>query len=229
METAFLKEALFTGHTGNAFKLGTALTQGWFWFRPEGCSLLFRGLNMFEIDFYDILFCANIDVTTITVPSYLSHNSSTNYFYVLRKVNCCGELEYTLSASAKAGFDGNGNLAIIGPNSIFAVFVQQLTNTKIRLIWFYCPLKEKQKPAKFKIYYDNATGQVDYQNALATINYAGRRFYQYLSNQLQANDYLFVIRVEDSFGNQDASLAKFKISLGNNQVEPVTVLDITNV
>jgi len=55
IEMSWLREALFNGMTANAFKLGTVLSLGWFWSRTAGCSALYRGYDMEEIDFSNIL------------------------------------------------------------------------------------------------------------------------------------------------------------------------------
>ena len=54
VERDWLREALFNGMTANAFKLGTTLSLGWFWVRVAGCSVLYRGSSMGEIDFVNI-------------------------------------------------------------------------------------------------------------------------------------------------------------------------------
>jgi len=40
------REALFNGATAAAFKLGTVLTQGWFWVRRSGCAAVYRGASI---------------------------------------------------------------------------------------------------------------------------------------------------------------------------------------
>ena len=64
MELKFLREALYNGMTANAFKLGTVLTGGWFWMRIGGCSVLYRGPGMSEINFDDLLAVSANSATT---------------------------------------------------------------------------------------------------------------------------------------------------------------------
>ncbi len=224
METKWLKEALFSGMTANAFKLGTVLTLGWFWPRVTGCSALYRGNSMKTIDFANVLAVADADAYEISPPSYVQHNSSSTYFYVIRRANNCGDEECTLAAAVKVVIDADGELAQPRPNSIFEVKAEQVTGSKIQLVWFYCPIDQESKPVCFKVYYDARTGQIDYENPLAVIRYAGRRFYNYRSDTLDAGRYLFAIRAEDAAGTENASLARIRIQLDTTSPDAVDIL-----
>jgi len=225
MEIRWYKEALFSGMSSNAFKLGTVLTLGWFWFRISGCNVLYRGLTISNVDFNNILILTETGVQTVTIPSYLSHENDTTYFYVVRKANKCGDEEKTLSASTKVQLDSNGDLTKPEPNNIYEFAVQQISKDKIELMWFYCPLEQRSEPVWFKIYTDNGTGQIDYQNPLSTIDYIGRKFYTYKSQSLATGKYLFAIRVENSEGIDDNSLAIMKIELKNYSPSAIEILN----
>ncbi len=229
METKWLKEALFSGMTANAFKLGTVLTLGWFWPRVTGCSVLYRGSSMEQIDFENILAVADVDTYEISPPSYVQHNSSSTYFYVIRRANNYGDEECTLAAAVKVVIDADGGLAQPQPNSIFEVKAEQVTGSKIQLVWFYCPIAQESELVCFKVYYDAGTGQIDYENSLAEISYAGRRFYNYQSDTLDAGRYLFAIRAEDAAGTEDASLARIRIQLDTTSPDAVDVLSAETV
>ena len=229
METRWLKEALFIGMTANAFKLGTVLTLGWFWPRLAGCSVLYRGSSMERIDFDNLLAVAEVDADQILPPSYVQHNNNTTYFYVIRRANNCGEQEHTLAAAVKVTIDANGELAQPQPNSIFEVRTQQVAGNKIQLVWYYCPLEQKSETAFFKVYYDSRTGQIDYENPIATICYAGRMFYSYQSNALNTGRYLFAVRTEDAAGTQDSSLAKLSIQLDATSPDAVNIIGVEAV
>ena len=213
MEAKFLKDALFVGMTSNAFKLGTALTLGWFWPRINGCAVLYRGLGIEVIDFDNILAVDEDDVSQISPPDYVGHEASTTYFYVVHRVNNCGSEEQSLAAAAKVVIDEDSDLAPSEPNDIFLVEAGQVEGGKVRLIWFYSPLEQESRPVCFKIYCDRGTGQVDYQNAVAVISYMGGKFYSYQTNALQAGRYLFVIRAEDTDGVDDGSSAEVKVGI----------------
>jgi len=224
METKWLKEALFSGMTANAFKLGTVLNLGWFWPRVTGCITLYRGFSMSTIDFDTILAVGAFGEAQIHPPLYLAHVSSTTYFYVVRRVNNCGDEECTLAAAVKVAIDADGELAQPQPNSIFEVKAEQMAGSKIQLVWFYSPLGQQSELVCFKVYYDAGTGQINYANALAVIPYTGRRFYSYLSDTLDAGRYLFAIRAEDAGGTENASLARIRIQLDTTSPDAVDVL-----
>ena len=229
METKWLKEALYAGMTANSFKLGTALTLGWFWPRVAGCSVLYRGISMERIDFANILTVADADAAEISPPSYVQYNNSTTYFYVIRRANNCGDQEHTLAAAVKVSIDANGDLAKPQPNNVFEIRARQVNGNKIQLIWYYCPIEQESAPAYFKVYYDAGTGQIDYENPIATIRYAGQRFYNYQSDSLEADKYQFCIRVEDAAGTESGSLAQVKIQLGTTSPDAIDILSAETV
>lgn len=224
IEQDWLLGALFGGMTANAFKLGTVLSQGWFWMRRSGCSVLYRGPAMDQIDFTNALTVAEQDAGQISPPLYVAHGSSSTYFYAVRRVNTCGYREHTLAAVAKVAIDADGNLAAPQPNNIFAAGVRQVNGNKVRLAWFYCPLRQKSKPVCFRIYHDAASGQVDYQNPIGTITYEGQRFHSYLTEPLAGGRYLFAILAEDADGVQNGSLARSTIQLVTEIPEAVDIL-----
>ncbi len=225
MDRMFLKEVLFYGASANAFKLGTVLTGGWFWVRVSGCTLLYRGEDISAIDFNNILAAGDIGAEQIQPPAYIHHDSSSVYFYVVRRVSNFGMAEQTFSAAVKVAIDDDGDLTSPKPNSIIELKAEQLADDKVRLIWFYCPLGQKSKPACFKIYYDAGTGQINYENPLATVKYAGRKFYSYISSSLNTGTYLFAIKAEDSAGAQSLPV-QIRIQVSGATLETITILEI---
>lgn len=224
MEVRFLREALFAGMSANAYKLGTVLTCGWFWARLGGCSVLYRGDSMEAIDFANILTAAEADACEISPPGYVQHNSSSTYSYVVRRANNCGDEEHTLSAAVKVAIDAEGNLAAPAPNNIFAVKAEQANGNKIRLIWYYCPIEQQSPPACFNVYYDEGTGQIDYEDPVATIRYAGRRFYSYQSDSLDAGEHLFCIKAEDAAGTESSSSAPERVQLDTTAPDAIDII-----
>ncbi len=224
IEMSRLREALFNGMTANAFKLGTVLSLGWFWARIAGCSALYRGYNMEEIDFANILTVAEQDDCEISPPGYISHSSGSTYFYVIRRFNSCGYQERTLAAAIKFSIESNGEPAEPKPNKVFDSIFELKDGNKIRLIWFYCPLEQKSKPVCFNVYHDNRTGQIDYQNPVAKIVYKGRKFYSFQSGALEAGNYLYAIRSEDTGGLENNSLAQIKIQLSPTNLNAIDIV-----
>lgn len=224
IEQDWLPTALFGGMTANAFKLGMALTLGWFWMRRSGCSALYRGPKIDQIDFANPLTVTEQDAGQISPPTYVAHGSNSTYFYALRRFNTCGYQERTLAAVAKVATDAQGNLTAPQPNNIFAAAAKQVAGNKVQLTWFYCPLQQESRPVCFRIYHDAATGQIDYQNPIATITYQGQRFYSYLTEPLAVGRYLFAVRTEDADGVQNGSLARLIIQLTPDIPEAVDIL-----
>jgi len=226
MGTRWLKGALFAGMTGNAFKLSTALTLGWFWMRSDGCSVLYRGVNMEQIDFANVLTVAKLDAESISPPSYLQHNSRSIYYYVVHRINSCGDEEQTLGCAVKISLDSEGELKQPQPNSVFEVIAEQVSGNKVKLFWYYCPVDQKSAPACFNVYYDGRTGQIDYEEPLASIRYVGRMFYSYQSNALDTGTYLFAIRAEDAEGIENESLGGIRIQLGAASPDAIDILGV---
>jgi hypothetical protein len=220
----WLNDALFNGMTSNAFKFGTTLSLGWFWTRITGCSALYRGPNIEQIDFDTVLTVGQIDASEISPPNYLPHESNSTYFYTVRRYNHCGYLEHTLAASAKVSLNAEGQLDKPRPNKIYAAKAEQVDIDKVLLTWFYCPLEQDSQPGCFNIYYDNRTGQIDYENPLATISFKGQKFYSYQSGPLETGKYLFAIRAEDTDGNANQSSACLSIELNDICPDAIDIL-----
>lgn len=224
-ERTWLKDALFAGMTANALKLGSTLSLGWFWMRTGGCSALYRGSEMRCIDFESILSVANRTAGFISPPAYVEHGASSSCFYVVRRYNRCGIQEHTLAAAVKLSFDAGGELASAQPNDIFNLAAEVTEGDKVQLTWFYSVLEQKAAPARFKIYHDAGTGQIDYDNPVAAIAYDGRRFYSYKSTALEASRYLFAIRAEDADGVENDSPALLRIEVPPGSPDAIVILD----
>jgi len=229
METKWLKASLFAGMTVDGFNLGTVLTLGWFWLRIAGCSILYRGENMDTIDFTKILVVANTDSIEISPPSYIKHKNGSTYFYVIRRTNNCGVQEQTMGAAVKVAIDADGNLKPLSPNNIFAVKAEEVNGNKIYLLWYYCPIEQKTKPVGFNVYYDEGTGQIDYEDSIKTIMYADRIFYSYTSDALSAGKYLFAIKPESIDGRENDSLRQIEIQISSTSPERIDILSTRTV
>lgn len=213
MEIKFLKDALFSGMTSNAFKLGTVLSLGWFWVRIHGCTILYRGRSMREIDFDQVLSTAEVSALQISPPTYLPHGSDSTWFYVVRRANGNGDEEETLRAAVKVATDSEGDLVGPAPNSLFAVTFN-VRGERVELVWRYIEICQGQKPVCFRIYSDGGTGQVDYETTVGIINYNGRRFYFWMSEPLGQGRYLFSIKAAGSDGGESHSKMLLAMQIG---------------
>jgi hypothetical protein len=215
---------LYEGGSPNGVKLGMGLTGGDFWPRIAGCSILYRGSGMDLIDFTNILAVSEEEASEISPPIYVSHDNGSIYFYVIRRVNNCGREEHTLAAAVKVSIDTSGELAKPQSNNVFESRAEQMGDNKIWLVWYYCPIEQQSPPVCFKVYYDVGTGQIDYENPIATISYAGRRFYTYQSDVLDGDKYLFAIRAEDVAGTENTSLSKIEVHLDSASPGAINIL-----
>jgi len=229
MDIHFLRGALFTGMTANAFKLGTVLTLGWFWPRVGGGCLLYRGMSLDEIDFGNVLGVADLDSKEISPPSYLQHEADSKWFYVARRVNSCGCLEHTLSAAVKVSIDTGGDLAKPRPNGILGVRAAQFDDDRIRLVWFYSSLDQESPPARFRIYFDYGIGQIEYEDSIANVGYAGQRYYCFETESLNVGDYLFCVRAEDAADTEGSSSAQMRVQFDNVSPCEIDVVSVETI
>ena len=222
--TTLFRSSLYGGDSANGFKLCMGLTGGDFWARISGSQNLYRGQKADTIDFETIIAITNVDNDSVVVPSFIEHNGSAYYVYAIRRTNCCGDEEQTLSAAVRVSFDANGDLAPAGTNKVFSVKAEQSGTDKVRLIWFYWPINQGKQIAEFRIYSDNASGIIDYENPVAQIDYTGRKFYDYLTGTLTNNNNRFCIRAVASDNTEDGCLDEIIIQLNRQKPDSVDIL-----
>lgn len=224
MDAEFYRDALFGGMTSNAFKLGTVLTLGWFWVKRDGCAILYRGSSFWTIDFENILLVTEPEPREITVPSYISHENGQSY-YAIRRANSSGDCERGLQAVIRVEFDSEGKLAGTRPNAVYGLKAEQQTSGSIRMSWYYCPLAQESEPARFNIYGNNGTGEIDYENAIATKQYASKGFYICEVTVAAEGRYSFAVRAEDKAGTEsDVSICT--IDIVSKVCEPPVIVDV---
>jgi len=218
------RETLLNGMTSVALKLGTTLSLGWFWFRVTGCSALYRGPSLEQVDFNDLLTVAERHARQVSPPGYVPHNSDSAYTYVVRRFNERGYQEETLAASARISLDSGGKLQEPKPNKISILKAELIEGGRARLVWFYCPIDQESEPASFKVYYNSGTGQIDFDNELATIPYEGLKFYHYKSAPLGGAKYVFTVRAEDADGTEDGSSNRLNVELNAAKPNSINIL-----
>jgi hypothetical protein len=229
IEKSWLLDVLANGMTGNAIKLGTALSMGWFWMRNTGCCALYRGTNLEQIDFEHILKTAGTNEENISIPAFCEHGNSSVYFYILRHFNKSGVREQTFSAVLKISLDSNGDIETDRSNGIYSSTAEIIDNNKVRLSWFYNPIGQKSEPEYFKIYFDNGSGQIDYENSIAEIEYSRHKFYCYDSASLQNGTYLFVIRAVNVLGDENVSSEQIKVQIVNSELSSIEIIEAKNI
>jgi len=221
---SWLREALFQGATATGARLGTVLTQGWFWVRRAGCSAVYRGTTIADVDFDNVLCVAEPDRKQIPLPAYLSHDPMSRHYYVVRKFNGCGYPEQTRAAAVVVRVGPDGQLIEVGPNGIFGLNGRRAADHRVCLSWSYCPLAQNIAPAKFNIYRSDNAGQIDMEEPVGVVPYQGRRFYRYYSDGLAAGRYVFVVTAVSSDNVESASVPAVGIEAVGEPPAAPTVL-----
>lgn len=204
-ETPWLREALFNGATHSASKLGISLTQGWFWVRRNGCTSVYRGTGIAQVDLSRTLYVAEPEALEMLLPAYLSHPAGSTHCYLVRRFNGCGYQEKTVTAAAAFRIAPNGQLAQAQPNAIVGLRSEQVAATTLRLIWFYCPLDQKIMPARFNLYRNSVAGEIDFGNPVGNVRYEGQKLYCWHSIDLTDNQHTFAVRAMSRTGVEGMS------------------------
>ena len=216
-------DSLYEGDSPNGIKLCMGVTGGDFWARNEGCQNLYRGGNIEAVDFDTVVVVGDADDGLIE-PANANHDAGVIYFYVVRRANICGYEEQSLRASAKVGFDSQGDLIGHSCNMVLSVKGQQTAGPKVKLMWYYCPVEQGQRCKCFKVYWDNGTGVIDYDNELGEAAYAGKRFNSFQSGALTAGRYLFCVQAISSDGSKSSISGLVEIQISGLIAEGVDIL-----
>jgi hypothetical protein len=221
---SWIREALFNGTTGTAFKLGTALTQGWFWMRRGGCTALYGGATQGQVDFNRILQVADAGRETLSLFAHRSLPTDSTHCYLVRRLNSCGEQEQTTAAAVVVCVAPDGQLLPSAPNALSCLKGERIDNHKLRLTWVYCPLSQSTPPEQFNVYWDGGTGQIDIENPIAVIPYRGRNFYHYDSDALGDGQYVFVIKAVSADITESPLPTRVACQVRSLSCEPVSIL-----
>ena len=194
MERLWYREALFNGFGGNGFKLGTVLTGGWFWVRVAGCSVLYRGGALADIDFNNILAVYELGAEEIAVAGYIDYGGGDRYVYNVRRADGSGRCDWSLKASVIVELDSFSRLVEGRCNSVFEIYARQVHGCRVELMWSYFSWQQGAGPIGFRVYGDNGTGQMDHEQPIGEISYDGMRFYNYCTDGLDGGRYQFEVR-----------------------------------
>lgn len=227
-ERAWRKEALFNGMTPAAFKLGTVLTQGWFWVRHRGCTAVYRGSGITQVDLARILYVAEPDAREIRLPTYLSHTAGSTHCYLVRRFNSCGDEDRTKAAAAALHIGSDGHLAEPRPNVVVRFTAEQTSGTGLRLAWFYCPLDQGIAPGWFDIY-RRGTGAITPDIPIGITDYKGRRYCCYHSDTLVDGQYTFVVSAASAEGLEGVSSIPLVCQITTSPPEPAVILAATSI
>ena len=82
---------------------------------------------------------------------------------------------------------------------------------KIQVVWD--PPADVTDVDKYRVYFDNKTGTVDFTTSLGEVPEDGSTQYEFWTAQLVSGTYKFVIRVVDLAGNESTNIAEFSVVL----------------
>jgi hypothetical protein len=225
-DRTWLSGALLNGVSHTAIMLGTTLTQGWFWVRRSGCTAVYRGSGLTQVDLGRILYAGEPDARQIPLPVYLSHPAGSAHCYLARRFNSSGHQEATWAAAAVLRIASDGQRAPDRPNAVHGLHSELTNSANVRLIWFYCPLDQERAPGQFNVYRSDATGRVDFSDPVAVVRYNGQRFYHQDCTGLADGENPFVVRAADSDGVEGKPSSTVARRIEASSVEPPVVLAV---
>lgn len=220
MEAKFF-DSLYSGDSAQGIKLCLGLTEGDFWSRLAGVQLLYQGQDSNNIDFARIVAVSDTDEDVFELSA---GQPLSRWLYVVRRVNCYGFEEKTLNAAVSVEFDGLGNLVNRSCNKIFIVVAKQIESNRVLLKWFYQPIHQAKKISGFKICCDSGTGVIDYQNSIGSLSYTGRKFYEFISDELTEDVYKFCIRAVAADDTDDGFTGQIIIGLNRQRPDNISIL-----
>jgi hypothetical protein len=223
-----LFDVLCNAVTVRAIRLGTVLNMGWFWNRPTGCMVLYRGESTNSIDYHNPLSVANSDSRQIQVPNWIYRQFNSVNYYVVRRYNSQGYCEQSDAAAIKVVFDQAGELMPPTANRVFKFKAEQICCDSFEFEWFYNPLSQKDVPVKFNLCWDGGSGQINYSSPLSIINYRGHGLYKHIQDAIEPGRYLFALCAADAAGNCGPS-AKFAVQLCTPIVTQPQIIEIKNI
>ena len=163
MDLSFFN-GLTEGDFGNALPLCASLAEGDFWTRRSGCHVVYRGKgSIANIDFERIVI-ATTNKGLLTLPDYITHEASNDYYYAVRRISQTGKQEKGTAAIVRLALDDKGKRKSNRPNKVRQLKAEAAHEMRIRLCWFYWPMGAEAIPGHFAVYDVKATGRIDYEN-----------------------------------------------------------------
>lgn len=216
MDSLFFN-SLTEGDFSNGLPLLEGLTEGDFWTRSQGCYNIYGGQDHIDNIDYSHILLTSTTKGIVNLPTSISHEADTDYYYATRCVSGTGKEEKSTMSIVKLALDSDGKRRPVRPNCVKYLYAQPVSKGKVQICWWYWPIGQQIAPDHFAIFGDGENGTVDYNNVLTQINYTGEYFYSYVSSVGQdQKSYRFSVRSVASNGTDD----------GNNSIIEA-VVDLT--
>jgi len=214
MDAIFQRFRKQEGRFGAGRHLGLGLTWGRFWSRRRGCCNLYRCCgHVDDVDYEDIRAVGPSEGKMELIGS-LVYDPNTDYFYAVRRVSGSGKQEQGTQAVVKLSLDEDVKVKGDRPNGVFGLAAHAVGGGRIKLYWWYWCLGQEVEPRSFKVYGNNGSGEIDYEQELAEVDYAGSRLYNYVSSAGEDSKvYRFSVRAVGDDGVDDGSLAFVEVRM----------------
>jgi len=173
--------SLTEGDFGNGVHLCQSLLEGDFWTRSQGCYSVYRGKDQIGSIDYGHILATRTGKGQLSLPTYVSHENDSDYYYSVRCASGSGKEEQGTMAMVRLSLDKGGKRRVNRPNKVRGLTAQAVSEGKVRLGWWYWPLGQEVAPDRFSIFGDNGSGTIDYNRPLGEVAYSGGHFYSYLS------------------------------------------------
>ena len=208
MDALFQRFRKQEGRLGAGRHLGLGLTWGRFWSRRSGCCNLYQGCGHVDDINYEDIRAVGPSEGEMELIGVLVCEPDTDYFYAVRRVSGSGKQEQGTQAVVKFSLDENGKVKSDRPNRILDLTAHAVPVGRVKLYWWYWCMGQEVEPRSFRIYGDNGSGEIDYEQEVAEVDYAGSRLYNYVSSVgVDGKVYRFSVRAVGDNGVDDGSLS----------------------
>lgn len=204
-------DPIHRGYTVAGMANGVTATNGWSFPRMSGGYNLYRGQGVgAPIDPANPVGAAGASAASISNFSWRPHRTEDTYGYVVAAIGGGGVESAPSHPTRIAEFDVTGGLIGLRPNSPTGLTVTPLAAGRFELGWIYISEGQEAAPSLFRVYTDNASGPVDYQNAIGSVSYVRGKIHYTFTTAPYDQDarYTFAVRAESSEGVQDGNLVQ---------------------
>jgi len=211
-----LYHSLTEGDFGNGLFLRQSLAEGEFWTLPNGCVAVYRGEDSVAKIDYERIAAVGFSQGFLQLAASFKHAPDSETFYAARRISGTGKQEFNSGVLVRVALDAEGRIRQAKPNPVQRMWTRQIHGGRIRISWWYWPIGEEAKPAWFHVYGDDGSGQMDYENPMAQVNYNGRYFYFCETEPLEAGKtYQFSVRAvtEKGVDNGNAAVTEATVDL----------------
>ena len=214
--------SLTEGDFSDGLLLCQGLTEGDFWTRLDGCSLVHRGAGHLDAIDYTQVVAVGPVVGEVVLGEPVSHAVQTDYFYAVRWVSPTGKAEQGMMAVVRLSLDAAGERHSARPNPVSHLTAKMINQGRVQLNWWYWPLGEETAADHFIVYGDGGTGQMDWGQALGDVPYTGPHCYGFDTEPgKDGQTYRFAVRSVAADGTDDGHVKSVAVTINLSAPEGV--------